>query len=109
MQSTRLEQERIRDRHDREAQSPPIRGEQLLQLFTIRNLGQSRCATTGLRHDSSVKNCDRRRGHQHPLPQNDSAIGASRSTPYPLDTVSVKATACFEAELHEHRLQLDHQ
>ncbi|MFM7314945.1 MAG: hypothetical protein ACKO0M_17600, partial [Cyanobium sp.] len=56
-----------------------------------------------------MKICYRRSVRSRGLAQNDSAVELS-TNPLPTGYRSPStATACFEAELHEHRLQLDHQ
>ncbi|MFN9426956.1 MAG: hypothetical protein ACK6CO_08230, partial [Cyanobacteriota bacterium] len=56
-----------------------------------------------------MKICYRGSGPRGALAQNDSAIGTTDHTLTHRIPVSLTVTACFEAELHEHRLQLDHQ
>ncbi|MFN7677214.1 MAG: hypothetical protein ACK5QW_01290, partial [Cyanobacteriota bacterium] len=62
----------------------------------------------GFQPIDAMKICYRGGELRGALAQNDTAIGTTDLTLTHRIPVSLTVTACFEAELHEHRLQLDH-
>jgi hypothetical protein len=59
--------------------------ESLLRPKVIHKIGQSHCSPRVFPNGKAVKNCYHSPGRRAPLPQNDHAIDASRSFPYPPD------------------------
>ena len=84
------------------------KGEQLLHLKGDNNFSESRCEPRDLANRSAMKNCYRQGGGEGPcrrmIRRSAKPITLTHRIP-----VSFTVTACFEAELHEHRLQLDHR
>ena len=57
-----------------------------MRSVTISNVAQIHCAPRDFASQSAVKNCYRASGRRMAVAQNDSAIDARRSVPYPPDT-----------------------